>query len=49
MKIERIGKDQNAREKYNLLTMSKNGFHMNDIYIDDHKPIFEALLELSTR
>jgi hypothetical protein len=44
IKTER--KRLNTLEKYHIYWISKDDLHMNDMYIDTYKPIFEALYEL---
>jgi hypothetical protein len=44
----RKGKYFNTLEKYRIYEISRGNLHMNDIHIDTHNPIFEALHEIYT-
>jgi hypothetical protein len=38
----------NTLEKYHIYENNRDNLHMNDIHIDKHNPIFEALHEIYT-
>jgi hypothetical protein len=49
LKVEKNGKHLNTLEKYYIYKISKDNLHMNDVNIDTHNPIFQALDKLYNR
>jgi hypothetical protein len=48
-KTEKKGKHLNKRDRYHTHKVSKNGFNMNDAYIDICNSTFQTLQKVNTR